>query len=59
VLKDRSVAWLSSERFYQQLKETDKDTAKHDTEDWDSCRREGGRDEGTEKNGNLMGRPTI
>ena len=32
VLSDRSLAWLSSERFYQQLTETDADTGNHWTE---------------------------
>ena len=30
--KDRSLAWLSSERFYQHLTETDADIANHWTE---------------------------
>ena len=47
MLADRSLAWLSSERLYQQLTETDVDTqANHWTEAGDSCGRVRGRTEG-------------
>jgi hypothetical protein len=32
LLAERSLAWLYSERLYQQLNKTDADTAKHWTE---------------------------
>ena len=47
-----SLAWVSSERLYQQLTETDADTAKH----WPKAREPHGkikrRIEGTEEDGN-------
>jgi hypothetical protein len=59
VLSGRSLAWLSSERLYQQLTETDANTAKHWMEVRDLYGRDGGRTEGAEGNGGPMGRPTV
>ena len=59
MLADRSLAWLSSERLYQQLTETDADTANHWTEVGASYGRVRGRIEGTEGDGNPIGRPTV
>jgi hypothetical protein len=60
VLSDRSLAWPSSERLYQQLTETDAD-AFSQTLDWgqDPYVRVRERTEGAEGGGNLIGRPTV
>ena len=57
MLADRSLAWLSSERLYQQLTETDADTANHWTEISDHYGRV--RIEGAEGDGNPIGRTTV
>ena len=59
MLADRSLAWLSSERFYQHLRQMQILTAKHWTKVGDPYRRVRGRIEGTEGNGNPTGRPTV
>ena len=53
------LAWLSSERLYQQLTETDADTAKHWPEVGDPYGRVRGRIEGAEGDFNPIGRPTV
>ena len=59
MLTDRSLAWLSSERLYQQLTETDADTAKHWPEVGDPYGRVRGRIEGAEGDFNPIGRPRV
>ena len=49
LLVDRSLTWLSSKEEYQQLSETDADTAKHWTEVRDSYGRVRGRNERSEE----------
>jgi hypothetical protein len=51
----RSLAWLSFEKLYQQLTETDTYTY---SQPLDLCRRVGGRIEGVEGTGNPVERPT-
>jgi hypothetical protein len=57
VLADRSLAWLSAERLYQQLTETNTGTAKHWVQG--PCGRVRARTENTEGDGNPTGRPTV
>ena len=59
MLADRNLAWLSSERLYQQLTDTDADIANHWIEVRDSYGRIRGRIEETEEDGNSIGRPTV
>ena len=60
MLADRSLAWLSSERLYLQLTKTDADTYRqHWTETGGPYGRVRGRIEGTERDGNLIERPTV
>jgi hypothetical protein len=56
---DRSLAWLSSERLYQQLRQMQIFTVKHRTEVGDQYGRVGGRTEGAEGYGNPIGRTTV
>ena len=59
MLADRSLARLSSKRFYQQLTETHADTASHWTEVGDPYGRVRRRIANAEEDGNPIGRPTI
>ena len=56
---ERSLAWLSSERLYQQVPETDADTGMHRTEVRDHYGRLSRRIEGIEGNGKHIRRPTV
>jgi len=59
VLADRSLAWLSSEWLYQQLTDTDEDTANHWTEVRKPYGRIRGRIEGAKGDGNTIRRTTV
>ena len=59
MLRDRSLAWLSSERPYQQLTEMDVDTPNHWTEVRDPYGGIRGRIEGAEGEGDPIGRPAV
>ena len=60
MLADRSLAWLSSERLYQQLTEQMQIlTANHCTEIEEPYGRVRGRLEGAERDDNPIGRPTV
>ena len=59
VLADRSLVWLSSERLYQHLTNTDADIANYQTEPMDPNGRVRGRIEGAEGNCNPIGRTTV
>jgi hypothetical protein len=60
VLADSSLAWLSSERLYQQLSETDAVTYRRPLEGGqDPYGRVRGRDEGAEGDGNHTGRTAM
>ena len=59
MLADSSLACLSSERFYQQLTETDELTVNSLTEDRDYYGRDRRRTEEAEWDGNPIGRATV
>lgn len=59
LLADRSLTWLSSERFYQKLTETDADTVKLGLGSGTPMKELAGRIEGTDRDHNPIGRPTL
>ena len=59
MLANRNLAWLSSVRLYQQLRQMQILTTKHWTEVGNPNGRVRGRIEGAEGDGNPIGRPTV
>lgn len=59
ILADRSLLWLSSERLYQKLTETEADTANHGTEVRNAYGRARARIEGDEGYDNPKGKTTV
>ena len=57
MLADRSLACLSSERLYQQLIETEADTANVGLRSETPMEELGGRTEGAEGDGDTIGKP--